>query len=90
MRSPERARVRVVDGVPVNVGTPVYLDIDKDDWPPFHETNLGLLVIALVFALSILICHYQTNDMVTSVPAPAPGWKFRPFGSGLSWIFPDS
>ena len=81
-------RARIVDGVPVKVGTPVYLDLNKDDWPPFHETNLGLLLIALVFGLSILICHHQTRDEVTSIPAPT--WKWRPFGGGLSWVLPGS
>ena len=88
--SPERARVRAVNGVPANVATPVYLPNDANDLmlePPFHETNLGLLVIALAFGLSILICHHQTRDEVTSIPAPA--WKFRPFGGGLNWMFPE-
>lgn len=85
-RSPVRARV--VSGVPINVGTAVYFDDEKSAEPPFHETNLGLLLIALAFGLSIVICHYQVNDEVA--PVPAPGWKFRPFGGGLRWIFPDS
>lgn len=87
-RSPPRTRISVVSGVPINVGTAVYFDDEKSAEPPFHETNLGLLLIALALGLSIVICHYQVSDEVTSIHAP--GWKFRPFGGGLSWIFPDS
>jgi hypothetical protein len=87
-RSPVKARLVAVKGVPVGV----LARVSDDDKQPAGAMPT-LLLIFLAIGMSIVICQYEVNQGPVAALPPPPRWKWSPLGTLLSlaeWLLEEN